>query len=58
MSPVLSEIARRMGRDALNLSLSDLLLCRDEVLIAIDHGLDIRDFVSQGVDAWQLVRNL
>ena len=58
MSFVYSEIVRLMGEEALALSLEDLLLCREEVLIAIDHGLDIRDFVSQGVDAWQIVRNL
>ena len=58
MSTIFYELVRRYGQEALTLSLADLRLCRDEVLIAIDHGLDIRDFVSQGVDAWMIIRNL
>jgi hypothetical protein len=46
-----------MGEDALELSAEDLELARKEVKCAFDHGLDIRDFVSQGVDAMMIVRN-
>ena len=55
---VIYEIVRRMGEEALELSPEDLELAKLEVKCAIDHGLDIRDFVSQGVDAWEIVRHL
>ena len=55
---VISEIVRRMGDDALELSTEDLELAKDEVKTAIDHHLDERDFIEIGLDAWEIVRNL
>jgi hypothetical protein len=55
---IISEIVRRMGKDALELSIEDLELARDEVKAAIEHHLDERDFIEIGLDAWELVRNL
>jgi hypothetical protein len=55
---IISEIVRRIGEEALELSAKDLELARDEVKAAIEHHLDERDFVAIGLDAWELTRNL
>ena len=55
---IISEIVRRMGEEALELSAEDLELARDEVKAAIEHHLDERDFIEIGLDAWEIVRNL
>ena len=55
---IISEIVRRMGEEALELSVEDLELARDEVKAAIEHHLDERDFIEIGLDAWEIVRNL
>ena len=55
---IISEIVRRMGEEALELSVEDLELAREEVKAAIEHHLDERDFIETGLDAWELVRNL
>ena len=55
---IISEIVRRMGQEALDLSAEDLELARDEVKAAIEHHLDERDFIEIGLDAWEIVRNL
>ena len=58
METVISAIVRRMGEEALDLSVEDLELVRDEVKAAIDHHLDERDYIEIGLDAWEIVRNL
>jgi len=58
MDAVISAIVDRLGEEALTLSLDDLRLARDEVQIAIDHNLDIRDYINIGLDAWEIVRKL
>ncbi|MCB2183111.1 MAG: hypothetical protein KQH63_13835 [Desulfobulbaceae bacterium] len=58
MENLLSAIVNRMGEEALNLSVEDLHLARDEVLIAIHHNLDERDYIEMGLDAWEIMRNL
>jgi len=55
---IISEIVRRMGEEALELSAEELELAGDEVKAAIEHHLDERDFIEIGLDAWELVRNL
>jgi len=55
---IISEIVRRMGEEALELSAEDLELARDEVKAAIEHHLDERDFIEIGLDAWDIIRNL
>ena len=55
---IISEIVRRMGEEALELSAEDLDLAGDEVKAAIEHHLDHRDFIDMGLDAWEIVRNL
>ena len=58
METVISAIIRRLGEKALELSVEDIELARDEVKAAIDHNLDERDFIEMGLDAWEIVRNL
>ena len=58
METVISAIIRRLGEKALDLSVEDLELARDEVKLAIEHHLDERDFIEMGLDAWEIVRNL
>ena len=55
---VISEIVRRMGEEALELSAEDLELAGEEVQAAIRHHLDEREYISIGLDAWEIVRNL
>ena len=56
---VISEIVRRMGEDALELSAEDLELARDEVKAAIDHyERDIIDILNIGIDSWEIAKNL
>lgn len=58
MQSVLAEIARRLGEEALKLSIKDIRLARDEVRAAIGHHLDERDFIGIGLDTWEITRNL
>ena len=58
MDSILLAIANRYGEDALKLTTEDLHMARDEVLIAIDHNLDERDYIEMGLDAWEITRNL
>jgi hypothetical protein len=58
METVLSAIVKRMGEEALSLTPEDIELARNEIKTAIDHNLDIRDFLDEGLDAWEITRNL
>ena len=58
MDSVISAIAQRLGDEALTLSPDDLRLAREEVQIAIDHNLDIREYIDMGLDAWEIVLKL
>jgi hypothetical protein len=58
MQNVLSEIARRMGEDALELSVEELNQACEEVKDAINHNLDERDYIDMGLDAWEITRTL
>ena len=58
MQIILSAIVNRMGEKALSLTVEDLRLARDEVRIAIDHNLDIRDYINMGLDSWDIIRGL
>ena len=55
---IISEIVRRMGDEALELSAEDLEMAQDEVRAAIEHHLDERDLIAIELDAWMIVRNL
>ena len=58
MKDILCQIALRFGEDALNLSENDLQLAREEVKEAINHNLDIREYIDMGIDAWEITRRL
>ncbi|MEK6196502.1 MAG: hypothetical protein N2F24_20000 [Deltaproteobacteria bacterium] len=55
---IISEIVRRMGQKALELSAEDLGLALEEVKAAIEHHLDEREYIDIGLDSWEIVRNL
>jgi hypothetical protein len=55
---ILHQIVHRMGNDALSLSQSDLELAREEVQATINHSLDYRLYIDEGLDVWQITRQL
>ena len=57
MQDVIAEVARTMGSKALSISAADLLAIRHEVRIAIDYGLDVRDYIHPGIETWQVCKN-
>lgn len=58
METVLSAIVKRMGKEALSLTVEEIELAKEEIKAAIDHNLDIRDYLNEGLDAWEITRNL
>jgi hypothetical protein len=54
----MAAIVRRIGEEALELSLEDLALASDEVKAALEHHLDEREYIDMGLDSWEIVRNL
>ncbi|MBU0909904.1 MAG: hypothetical protein KKA54_16115 [Proteobacteria bacterium] len=58
METLLAAIVHRLGAEALKLTEEDLYLAREEVLAAISHNLDERDYIDMGLDAWEITRNL
>lgn len=58
MQDVIAELAKTLGEKALNLTEDNLLDIRHEVRIAIDHGLDVRDYIQPGIETWAICKNL
>ena len=58
MKDILTALVKRLGDEALTLTVEDLNSACEEVKAAIDHNLDIRDFIDEGLDAWEITRNL
>lgn len=59
LQDIRSAIARRLGEQAaLSLSDADLQLAREEVVAALQHHLDIREYIDIGLDSWQITRHL
>lgn len=56
MQDVLSALSKRL--DVSNLSDEDLELARQEVQEAIQHHLDIREYIEIGLDSWEITRHL
>lgn len=54
MRDLVTAIVRRSGNDAIALTPSDLLIAREEVLAAISHYMDEREFIDMGLDAWEI----
>lgn len=50
MQDILAELARTLGDKALQLKVTDLLELKNEVRIAIDEGLDVREFIQAGIE--------
>ena len=55
---IISQIVRRMGEEALELSAEDLELAVEEVKAAIEHHLDERDYIDIGLDSWEILRSI
>ena len=56
---VIRAIERRIGKEeASSLSVDDLHLAKEEVVAVIEHSLDVRDYIDEGLDTWELTRNL
>jgi hypothetical protein len=56
---VLRAIERRIGKEEANsLSVDDLDLAKEEVVAVIEHSLDVRDYLDEGIDLWLEARNL
>jgi len=53
---VINILARRT--DVSQLSPEDIALACQEVKSAIEHHLDIREYINIGLDSWEIVRNL
>jgi len=58
MQDVIAELAHTMGEKALRLSAADLLAIRREVRAAIEFGLDVRDYIKPGIEAWRVCKQL
>ena len=58
MQDILSAIERRLGEEAHTLTEDDIRLACAEVQAVIDHDLDIRDYIEEGLEAWSIVRTL
>ena len=58
MHQVIQQIAYRMGEDALSLTTCDLQLLREEILAVIEHSLDCRDAIDEGIEVFRITRQL
>ena len=56
MQDILSVLSRHI--DVSTLSPEDLALARQEVQEAIQHHLDIREYIEIGLDSWEITRHL
>ena len=58
METILTALVKRLGDEALTLTVEELNSACEEVKAAIDHNLDVREFIDEGLDAWEITRNL
>ena len=58
LSSVYSEIVRRMGSDALNLTATELELAVHEVRAVFEDDDREKDLISIAIDSWEIVRGL
>lgn len=58
MHDIINAIVHRLGEKALTLTNTDLQLAREEVNEAINHNLDIREYIDIGLDSWEITRKL
>ncbi|WP_306548972.1 hypothetical protein [Desulfobulbus sp.] len=56
---IIRALERRIGKEEVNnLSEDDLALVKAEVVAVIEHSLDIRDHIEEGIELWLEARNL
>jgi hypothetical protein len=48
-------LIQRMGRAALNLTPHELQLAMTEIQAVLEHRLDHREYINEGLDAWQIL---
>lgn len=58
MQDVIAEIARTLGDKALTMNAADLMTVQKEVRIAINHDLDLRDYIQPGIEVWQVQKSM
>ena len=58
LSSVYSEIVRRMGHNALNLSATELELAAQEVRAVFEDDDREKDLISIALDSWEIIRGL
>ena len=58
MQDILSAIERRLGEEVSTLTEEDILLACTEVQISFNHNFNEKDFIEEGLDAWEIIRNL
>jgi hypothetical protein len=58
MQQVIKQIVHRMGDDVLSLTPAELELARTEVIAVLEHSLDYRQYIDEGLDIWQISRHL
>ena len=58
LSNVYSEIVRRMGHNALNLSATELELAAQEVRAVFEDDDREKDLISIALDSWEIIRGL
>lgn len=58
MSDVLNGIAGSLGKDALSLTVIEMLSARDEVRSVFSHYLHERDLLNLGLETWKVARSL
>jgi hypothetical protein len=59
MLDILHALERRIGKEETStLSVPDQALLKDEFVAVLEHQLDIREYLEQAIDAWEITRNL
>lgn len=52
---IASALIQRLGRAALQLTNHELMLAMTEIQAVLEHRLDHREYINEGLDAWQVL---
>jgi len=52
---IATALIQRMGSAALNLTHNELQLAMTEIQSVLEHRLDHREYINEGLDAWQVL---
>lgn len=52
---IASALIQRLGRAALQLTNHELMLAMTEIQSVLEHRLDHREYINEGLDAWQVL---